>query len=165
MIRWLRHDPAALREEEDGAIEFRILAQMFRSEITSSQYWLIRSWLDYLQKEEDLRRDSSIVWSHSLLIPSITFEHFKATLEDDTFTLHFKTMFCYRAFPASTSIYHVGNSHDAHSIIQSGLIPGGKDRQERETCVRFSLRPVNPKFIDHYREKDYDVTKPRIAVY
>ena len=24
---------------------------------------------------------------------------------------------------------------------------------------------VNPMFIDHYRERDYDVTKPRIAVY
>ena len=24
---------------------------------------------------------------------------------------------------------------------------------------------VNPMFIDHYRERDYGVTKPRIAVY
>ena len=24
---------------------------------------------------------------------------------------------------------------------------------------------VNPMFIDHYRERDYDVTEPRIAVY
>ena len=31
-------------------------------------------------------------------------------------------------------IYHVGSSHDTHSIIQSRLIPGGKRRQERETC-------------------------------
>ena len=53
-------------------------------------------------------------------------------------------------------IYHVGSSRDMHSIIQSGLIPGGED-------VFFTA--VNPMFIDHYREKDYDVTKPRIAVY
>ena len=31
-------------------------------------------------------------------------------------------------------IYHVGSSHDAHSITQSGLILGGQKRQERETC-------------------------------
>ena len=31
-------------------------------------------------------------------------------------------------------IYHVGSSHDTHSIIQSGLIPGWQRRQERETC-------------------------------
>ena len=40
MIRLLRHDPSVLREE-DGAVEFRILAQMFRSEFTPSQYWSI----------------------------------------------------------------------------------------------------------------------------
>ena len=33
MIRLLRHDPSGLREG-DGAVEFRILAPMFRSEFT-----------------------------------------------------------------------------------------------------------------------------------
>ena len=49
MIILLRHDPSVLREE-DGAGEFRILAPMFRSEFTSSQYWSIRTWLNDLQK-------------------------------------------------------------------------------------------------------------------
>ena len=49
LIRELRHDPSVLREE-DGAVEFRILAQMFRSEFTSSQHWSFRAWLNYLQK-------------------------------------------------------------------------------------------------------------------
>ena len=49
MIRLHRHDPTVLREE-DGAVEFRILAPMFRSEFASSQYWSIRTWLNYLQK-------------------------------------------------------------------------------------------------------------------
>ena len=49
MIRLLRHDPSVLREE-DGAVEFRILAPMFRSEFSSSQHWSIRTWLNYLQK-------------------------------------------------------------------------------------------------------------------
>ena len=49
MIRLLRHDPAVLREE-DGAVEFRILAPVFRSEFASSQFWSIRTWLNYLQK-------------------------------------------------------------------------------------------------------------------
>ena len=34
MIRLLRHDPS-VRPEEDGAVEFRSLAQIFRSEFTS----------------------------------------------------------------------------------------------------------------------------------
>ena len=49
MIRLLRHDPSVLREE-DGAVEFRLMAQMFRSKFASSQYWSIRAWLNYLQK-------------------------------------------------------------------------------------------------------------------
>ena len=60
-------------------------------------------------------------------------------------------------------IYHVGSSHDLHSIIQSGLIPGGKDVKKGRHAALFTA--VNPMYIDHCREKDCDVTKPRIAVY
>ena len=61
---------------------------MFRSEFTSSQYWSIRTWLNYFRKkEEGLKSDSSIVWSHPMLIPSYTFEQLKATREEDTSTL------------------------------------------------------------------------------
>ena len=59
-------------------------------------------------------------------------------------------------------IYHVGSSHDLRSIIQSGLIPGGKDVKKGRRAVFFSAE--NPMFIDHYRERDHDVTQPRIAV-
>ena len=46
-----------------------------------------------------------------------------------------------------------------HSIIQSGLIPGGKDVKRGRDAVFFTA--VNPMYI----ERDYDVTKPRSAVY
>ena len=59
MIRLLRHDLSVLRGDH-GAVEFRILAQLFHSKVTSSQQWSIRAWLNYLQKEEDLRRYFSI---------------------------------------------------------------------------------------------------------
>ena len=59
-------------------------------------------------------------------------------------------------------INHVGSSHDMHSI-QSGLIPGGKDVKRGRHAVFFTA--VNPVYIDHYREKDYDETQPKIAVY
>ena len=60
-------------------------------------------------------------------------------------------------------IYHVGSSHDMHSIIQSGLMPGGKDVKKGRHSVFFTAK--NPMFIDHSRERDYDLTQPRIAVY
>ena len=64
MIRLLRHDPSVLREE-DGAAEFRISAQMFRSEFTSSQHWSIRAWLNYLQRGGPKKRFQYCVDPHS----------------------------------------------------------------------------------------------------
>ena len=60
-------------------------------------------------------------------------------------------------------IYHVGGSHDTHSIIQSGLISGGKDVKNGRHAEFLSA--MKPLFVDHHRERDYDVTKPRMVVY
>ena len=60
-------------------------------------------------------------------------------------------------------IFNVGSSHDLHSIIQSGLIPGGKDVKTGRHAVIFTA--VNPMFVDQHEEVEYDLTKPRIAVY
>ena len=47
-------------------------------------------------------------------------------------------------------IFHVGNSHDVHSIIQSG-------------AVFFTV--VSPMRVDQHKEVEYDLTKPRVAVF
>ena len=47
-------------------------------------------------------------------------------------------------------IYHVGNSHDLHSIIQSGLIPGGKSIKKERHAAFFTA--VNPMFVDQHKE-------------
>ena len=60
-------------------------------------------------------------------------------------------------------IYHVGSSHDLHSIIQSGLSPGGKSVKNERHAVFFTA--VNPMFVDQHQEVEYDLTNPRIAVY
>ena len=60
-------------------------------------------------------------------------------------------------------IYHVGSCHDTHSIIQSGLIPDDKDVKKGRHVVFFTS--VYPMYIDHFWEKNYDVTKSRITVY
>ena len=56
-------------------------------------------------------------------------------------------------------IYHVGNSHDLHSIIQSGLIRGGKSIKKGRHAVFFTA--VNPMFVDKHKEVEYDLTKPQ----
>ena len=51
--------------------------------------------------------------------------------------------------------YNVGSSHDLHSIIQSGLIPRGKDIKKGRHAVFFTA--VNPMFADQHKERDYDI--------
>ena len=55
MIRLLRHDPPVPREE-DGAVEFKILAPIFASKFASS-----RTWLSYLQRGSDRKRKIQIL--------------------------------------------------------------------------------------------------------
>ena len=51
-------------------------------------------------------------------------------------------------------IYHVGNSHDLHCIIQSGLIPGGGSIKKERHSVFFTA--VDPMFVDQHEEVEYD---------
>ena len=143
VIRLLRHDSSVPREE-DGAVEFRILAQMFRSEFTSSSYWSIRAWLNYLQRGGGPKKrfQYCVDPSHANTIPYIRAiqghsggRHINPTLEDnvllpDNFAEH---------------IHHTGSSQDTHLIIQSGLIPGGKDVKIGRHVVFFT--GVNPMFM------------------
>ena len=59
-------------------------------------------------------------------------------------------------------IYHVGSSHDLHSVIQSGLIPGRKVVKKGRHAVFFTA--VNPMFVHQHKQRKYDIAKPRIAM-
>ena len=57
---------------------------------------------------------------------------------------------------------HVCCAHDLHSIIQSGLIAGGKVAKKGRQTVFFTA--VDPMH-ELLGEQDYDVSKPRIVPY
>ena len=96
-----------------------------------------------------------------MLILSYTFEQFTATLEENTSILHCKTTCCYRVSSPSTS---TTLETPRYALDRSICIDTGwHRRQERRHAVFFAA--VNPMYIDHHREKEYDVTQPRIAVY
>ena len=58
-------------------------------------------------------------------------------------------------------IYHVGNAHDMHSIIQADA---RKKAQEGQAGSVFHC--VNPMYANQYLEEvQYDLDKPRITVY
>ena len=61
-------------------------------------------------------------------------------------------------------IHHIGNAHDMHSIIQGGLIPGGKSLKRDRQSVFFTA--VNSMYANHdLEEVQYDLDQPRIAVH
>ena len=59
-------------------------------------------------------------------------------------------------------ICHVASSHDCNSLIQSGLIAGGKDATEGRQTVLF--RAVDP-MSEPQKDEPYDVKKPRMVLY
>ena len=59
--------------------------------------------------------------------------------------------------------FHVGSSHNLHSIIYSGMIPGGKSVKKERHTVFFTA--MNPMFVDQHKEVEYDLTNPRLALY
>ena len=158
MTRLLRHDPSVLREE-DGAVEFKILAPMFASQFESSA--LVKSNTAYLQRGGGPKKSFQCCVDPSsaeTLYLRATQGHsggneIDPALQDNVL------------LPSDFAeyIYHLGSSHDMHSIIQSGLIPGGKDVKKGSHRVFFTA--VNPIPIHLHSQSDYDVTKPRIAVY
>ena len=59
-------------------------------------------------------------------------------------------------------IYHIGCAFNLHSIINSGLIPGGQSSSKRQTV---SFLPVDPMDKNHNDPKVIDLNVPRHAQY
>ena len=57
-------------------------------------------------------------------------------------------------------IYHIGCAINLHSIVNSGLIPGGQNLSKRQTVFFTSLDPMNKEHKDPY---DIDLEAPRHA--
>ena len=57
-------------------------------------------------------------------------------------------------------IYHVGFAINLHSIINSGLIPGGRNLSERQTVF---FLPVNPMNKEHKDPETVEMRAPRLA--
>ena len=137
MIRLLRHDDTVHREE-DGAVRFEVLASLFRSRNASTSHCSIRTWLSFLQRGSGVKkrfqyRVNPNSTEHFLYLRAIQGHsggvHVDPTLQDnvllpDDFAEH---------------IFHVGNSHDLHSFIQSG--PGSNSLKKERHAVFVSRQP------------------------
>ena len=135
---------------------------MFASKFASSPHWLIRTWLSYLHRGCGPKKIPVLPGFLLSRYFSSTFEQFRDILKEIKLIEHCKTTCCYRA----TSPVHLPRWEPpkiVHSIIESGLIPCGKDIKKGRQTVFFTA--VNPMSLHLHKQWDYDVTKPRIAVY
>ena len=148
MIRLLRHDDSVNRED-DGAVKFEDLASIFRSRIMSFSHWSIRTCLSFLQRGGGIKKrfrccvdpSSPETFQNLRAIQGHSGgKHIDPTLQDNVLLPN----------DFAEHIFHVGSSHDLHSVVQSGLIPGGKDAKKGRHAVFFTA--VNPMFVDQHKE-------------
>ena len=155
LINLLRHE--SLRREDDGAIEFWRIKDYLRNHFVHSRLWSDEKWKSIMargwgnKKRFQYCTDSSgeirylrSLQGHSGCNPIDPSLQDNVLIPDDFFEY----------------IYHVGCAINLHSIINSGLIPGGQYFSKRQT-VFFLL--VNPMDKEHKDPDTIDLGTPRLA--
>ena len=158
VIHLLRHTQEVHREE-DGSVHFWRIKEILQNQFPQSIHWSDDRWKVCLTAAGGAKRryqhctdDSGIkiyfralqghsgrnLFDHSLqenvVIPSGFFHH----------------------------IYHIGCAFNLHSIIDSGLIPGGQNSSKRQTVF---FLPIDPRDKEHKDPENIDLNVPRRAQY
>ena len=155
LINLLRHGSPP--REEDGAIGFWRIKDYLQDRFVHSRHWSDEKWKSIMAKgggnKEQFQycADSSgailylrALQGHSgrnLIDPSL---QDNVLIPDDFFKY----------------IYHVGCAINLHSIINSGLIPGGQNLSKRQTVF---FLPVNPMDKEHKDPETIDLKAPRLV--
>ena len=159
MIRSVRHE-SSIPREDDEAVRFDDLIEKFKVKFAGALQWTVDDWENCLAKcGREKRRFQYCMNPYSsdkcLCIRAIQ-EHSEGNLVDSL--LHENVML---PDDFTEHIGHIGNAFEMHSIIKSGLIPGGKapegtgsqrSSQPWTRCARQDLEGV-----------ECDLDKPRIA--
>ena len=141
-IRLLRH--GHLPREDDGAIEFWRIKDNLQKHFLYCHHWSDEKWKKSMargggsKKRYQYCTDSSgkIVYLRALQGHSGR-NIIDPTLQDNVI-IH-SNFFQY--------IYHVGCAFNLHSIINSGLIPGGQNSSNRQTVFFLPVDPMDKKTI------------------
>ena len=133
MIRLLRHDDTVYRED-DGAVIFDDLAELFKSMFAGTLRWSIEAWIAFLTKEGGPKKRFQYCLNPNSSKHFLYFRasqgHSGGTLVDPTLQDNVLLLDVFAEF-----VYHIGNAHDKHSVIQGGLIPGGKSQKGQAISV------------------------------
>ena len=153
----LRH--GRLLREDDGAIEFRRIKEYHRNDLERSHHWSDEKWKSTMARGGGNKKrfhyctDSSgqeILYlraqGHSgrnLFDPSL---QGNVLIPNDFFEY----------------IYHKGRAINLHSIMSSGLIPGGQNLSKRQTVFFTAVDPMNK---EHKDPEEIKLNAPRLAWY
>ena len=155
LIHLLRH--GHLPREEDGAIEFWRIKEYLRNDFVRFQHWSDEMWKSTMAKGGGNKKIDQYctVSSGAILYLRALQGHSGRSLID--LTLQDNVVIPSDFFQY---IYHVGCAINIHSIINSGLIPGGQILSNRQT-VFFLL--VDPMDKNHKDLDTIDLNEPRHA--
>ena len=121
-----------IHREEDGAVHFWGIKENLQNPFPQSIHWSDDRWKACFRNSGRNLIDPSL--QDNVVIPSGFFQY----------------------------IYHIGCGFNLHSIINSGLIPGGQNSSKRQTV---SFVPVDPLDKSHKDPDEIDLNVPRRAQY
>ena len=158
LIHLLRH--GSLHRGNDGAIEFWRIKDNFQEHFLYCHHWSDDKWKKSMagggggnKKRYQHCTDSS----GAILYLRALHGHSGRSLVDPTLQDNV-------VIPSDFSqyIYHVGCAINLHSIINSGLIPGGQNLSNRQTVF---FLPVDPMDKEQKDPETIDLGAPRLAQY
>ena len=156
-----------MHREEDGAIHFCRIKDNLQNQFPQTTYWSDDRWKACFAAGGGVKRrfqyctdDLGTIFYFRALQGHSGRNLFDPSLQDNV------------VIPSNffQHIYHIGCAFNLHSIINSGLIPGGQSSSKRQTVFFLSIDPRNtehkvPGDKSHKDPKVIDMNVPRHAQY
>ena len=148
-----------MHREEDGAVHFWRIKENLQNQFPQSIHLSDDRWKACLAAGGGEKTNSSTVLmsQEQLFISELFKGHSGRNLIDPS--LQDNVVIQSNFFQ---HIYHVGCAFNLHSIISSGLIPGGQSSSKRQTVF---FLPVDPRDKNHKDPDVIDLNVPRHAQY
>ena len=156
VIHLLRHSQQVQREE-DGAVHFWRIKENLQSQFPQILHWSDNRWISSLAAGGGAKRRYQYCTDDSGIIVYLLHGHSGRNLIDPSLQ---DNVVIQNGF--FQHIYHIGCAFNLHSLINSGLIPGGQNSSKRQTVF---FLPVDPRDKDHKDPEKIDLSIPRRAQY
>ena len=158
VIHLLRHSQQVHRED-DGAVHFWRMKENLQNPFPQSIHWSDDRWKACLAAGGGAKRRFQYCTDDSG-----TIIYFRALQGHSGRNLIDPSLQDNVVIPSGffQYIYHIGCTFNLHSIINSGLIPGGQNSSKRQTVF---FLPVDPRDKSHKDPDEIDLNVPRRAQY